>query len=236
MSPLENLRALGPGDPPPEAAKDRVFAALQLSLQAAAAAALTAKVGATASAAAGRHGAQAVLGHVASAKLAALGMGLLLVGGVAGAALYGGLRPPVVKVVYVDRPVLVAATTAPTAAPSAVAAPSLASSSSKGAAHVFKPTPASDSDASELARERALLDLSRKSAAGGDAVSALATAERHRAEFPNGRLAEEREALAIRALSVLGRSAEARERAATFHATYPNSFLAGIVDSAASVP
>ena len=47
-------------------------------------------------------------------------------------------------------------------------------------------------------------------------------------------MAEEREALAIRALLALGRGDEARERAAGFRAAYPHSFLTPVIDSALS--
>lgn len=233
MTPLDSLRELGPGEEAPAAAKERVYGALLLSVQAAAAAAAVAKVGELASHAGGETAGGALLG-AASAKLAALGLGVLLLGGVAGAGLYGALRPPRVEIIYVDRPVPVRAP--PLAPPSAAPTPTEISSKAASTAVPSRPTVATSTEASELARERALLDQARKSAAQGDAAAALETAELHRARFPSGKLAEEREALAIRALSVLGRSAEASERAQAFRGAYPNSFFAGIVDPAASTP
>jgi hypothetical protein len=235
VTPLAGLRALGPGEEAPTAAKERVYAALLLGLQASAAAVAGAAVGGLQSQAAGAS-AGGALERVAKAKLAALGVGVLLLGGVAGAGLYSVLRPPRLKIVYVDRPVPAASTAASVAPPLVVPAPVASSAPAPGSTHAAKLAVAPDTEASELARERALLDIARKSATQGDAAAALETAERHRVQFPSGRLAEEREALAIRALSVLGRTAEARERAQAFRAAYPHSFLAGIVDPAASAP
>jgi len=159
----------------------------------------------------------------------------LLLGGVGGAALYGAIRPPTVQIVYVDRPLLVG-TAAQSAEPSLEPAPAPTWSPTVSRLSA-KPANSSLRDrGSELARERALLDLARKSAVRSDAAQALVLAEQHRAEFPHGHLAEEREAMAIRALSALGRSDEARERTQAFHAAYPNSFLAGVVDSAVPSP
>jgi hypothetical protein len=45
--------------------------------------------------------------------------------------------------------------------------------------------------------------------------------------------AEEREALAVQGLAVMGRRIEARERAARFHARFPDSPFSAAVDDAA---
>ena len=58
---------------------------------------------------------------------------------------------------------------------------------------------------------------------GGLAV--LDATSTHERSFSNGRLREEREALAIRAMATQGRLDEARLRAARFHETYPKSFF-----------
>jgi hypothetical protein len=62
-----------------------------------------------------------------------------------------------------------------------------------------------------MAEEAALLERARV-ALGGNAADALAVTEAHAAQFPNGKLAMERELLAIEALRRLGRTAEARAR------------------------
>jgi hypothetical protein len=83
-----------------------------------------------------------------------------------------------------------------------------------------------------LAAERHELELARGHIAAGDYAQALAAAERHRARFPDGRLAQEREALAIQALVGARRYDDARRRAQSFHAQYPKSILAVAVDAA----
>ena len=67
-----------------------------------------------------------------------------------------------------------------------------------------------------MADARQLLRTGR----GPEALAALDAIAR---EFPNGALAQEREALAIEALRVSGRSAEARARATKFLTRYPAS-------------
>ncbi|AUX30903.1 MULTISPECIES: hypothetical protein [Sorangium] len=82
---------------------------------------------------------------------------------------------------------------------------------------------AADND--DLVRESNLVDQSR-AALAQDPAAALAALARHEADFPRGRLAEEREFIAIRALMRLGRADEARARAAAFMARYPSSSFA----------
>ncbi len=74
-----------------------------------------------------------------------------------------------------------------------------------------------------LAAERGLLDVARAALARGAPDEALAAAERHGREYRDGVLAEEREALAIKALVALGRRAEATTRADAFERRYPNA-------------
>ncbi|WP_437946740.1 hypothetical protein WME98_38430 [Sorangium sp. So ce296] len=80
-------------------------------------------------------------------------------------------------------------------------------------------------DNDDLVRESNLVDQSR-AALAQDPAAALAALARHEADFPKGRLAEEREFIAIRALMRLGRADEARARAAAFVARYPSSSFA----------
>ncbi|CAN92523.1 hypothetical protein sce2364 [Sorangium cellulosum So ce56] len=95
--------------------------------------------------------------------------------------------------------------------------------SPRPAAPALEATAAADGD--DLVRESNLVDASR-AALAQDPGAALAALERHQAEFPKGRLAEEREFIAIRALVRLGRADEARARAAAFFARYPSSSFA----------
>ena len=57
----------------------------------------------------------------------------------------------------------------------------------------------------------------------GDPAQALALTDLHLARFPGGRLAQEREVLAVQALLGMGRAAEARARATRFLASFPTS-------------
>jgi hypothetical protein len=56
-----------------------------------------------------------------------------------------------------------------------------------------------------------------------DPDRALLLTRRHRAEFPFGAFAQERDFIAVSALSRLGRSAEARTLAESFRRRYPRS-------------
>lgn len=81
--------------------------------------------------------------------------------------------------------------------------------------------PARESYAAELA----LLQRAQIAYAGRDYVDALALAAEHGRRFPNGRLAEEREALRVRALTRAGRTDEAERAAAAFAERFPRSVL-----------
>jgi len=239
VKPLEALRSLGTGSEPPADAKQRVYGALLASLDGAAAAATIASATPKASATLAPAIAPALTG-ITGSKLLLIGAGIWLIGGATGAALYGSLQREQVRIVYVDRPV--AGPPVP-AAPPAQAPSALPSSSpvsrraSINAARNATSAPTSTlGTQSELARERALLDLARANAAHGEPALVLEQIEKHRREFPQGRLTEEREALAIRALLALGRGDEARARADAFRTTYPNSFLTPAIDSALSAP
>ena len=236
MKPLETLRALGTGGEAPSEAKQRVYGALMASLGAAAAAGSAAA--AIAKSASVAPAPASLVAGLSSAKVLLVAAGIWLVGGATGAALYGALHRQEVRVVYVDRPVLsnnvsmppMAPASAPTATVmSSAVAPTVDSGSKRAAA-------ASANQASELSRERALLDLARANAARGEPALVLSQTEQHRAQFPRGRLAEEREALTIRALLSLGRVDEARTRAQAFRLAHPNSFLLPAIDSAMPAP
>jgi hypothetical protein len=62
-----------------------------------------------------------------------------------------------------------------------------------------------------------------RSALGGSPAVALALTEKHRQEFARGSFAQEREVIAITALTRLGRSGDAQQRADRFRRDYPNS-------------
>jgi hypothetical protein len=81
-----------------------------------------------------------------------------------------------------------------------------------------------------LERERTLLERARAALARGRPELALQAAQQHEAEFPRGRLREERELLSIQALAAQGEHAAARKRAERFRRDFPHSLLVGAVE------
>jgi hypothetical protein len=79
--------------------------------------------------------------------------------------------------------------------------------------------------ADQARAELHLLRRARAAVAGGDFAAALAPIAEHAHRFKDGRLAEEREALRVKALAGLGRTEEARRAAAAFEARFPRSVL-----------
>jgi hypothetical protein len=80
--------------------------------------------------------------------------------------------------------------------------------------------------AADAARaELHLLRQARAAVARGDFAAALSTIAEHTHRFKGGRLVEEREALRVKALAGLGRTAEARHAAVAFRARFPRSVL-----------
>ena len=227
MKPLEALRALGTGGEAPTEAKQRVYGALMASLGAAATAAALTESASVAPAPA------PIITGLSNAKALLIASGIWLFGGAVGVALYGVLHAQEVRVVYVDRPVLANSIVAPPTETSPSGSASVATSADPVAKRIAV---SSVSPTSQLSRERALLDLARASAARGEPALSLQQTEQHRAQFPRGKLSEEREALAIRALHSLGRADETLARARAFHSTYPDSFLTPAIDSALSAP
>lgn len=73
--------------------------------------------------------------------------------------------------------------------------------------------------------ELRLLRLARSAVARQEFGAALNLLTEHARRFRDGRLAEEREALRVRALSGLGRTDEARRAAERFQARFPRSVL-----------
>jgi len=108
----------------------------------------------------------------------------------------------------------VAVAPAPQPPASSVAAPSPAT--------VPTPQRAIHGDAPDELR---LLRQARAAVSRGQLVSALARIGEHARRFENGRLSEEREALRVKALSGLGRTAEARRAAEAFETRFPRSVL-----------
>jgi len=86
-----------------------------------------------------------------------------------------------------------------------------------------------DAESRKIATARGLLR-------SGQPRAALLALEDARRDFPNGELSQEREALAIEALRVLGESAEARRRAEAFLTRYPASPHAALARRALETP
>ena len=84
----------------------------------------------------------------------------------------------------------------------------------------------------QLAAERALVERARSALIRKRPADALAAAAQHHRDFPTGRLAEEREAIRVLALTARGEHEQARKRALRFRARYPNSLLRATVDAA----
>jgi hypothetical protein len=118
-----------------------------------------------------------------------------------------------------------APTTAPTAArapirsgsPAEVAVPQGASSAR------FELPPGSGDSTSRTRAERVALERARGALRAGDPATALTWLDRAQNAASGGVLAQEREVLAIEALSAAGRRAEARSRAREFLARFPES-------------
>lgn len=176
---------------------------------------------------------------VSLGKAVALGGLGLALGGAMGIVAGRTVFAPAPKIVVVEKTIeapmrepapRVAALPPAVSADAPPSAPSALPPSRVASARASTPSPSSrDTD---LAEERAALELARTALARGDAPAALAAAERHASKYPRGQLAEEREAIAVQALVALGRAAEAEARAARFKATYPRSMILPLVEQA----
>ena len=93
---------------------------------------------------------------------------------------------------------------------------------------------APESPADATRAELRLLREARAAVAREDFAAALPPIAEHARRFKNGRLVEEREALRVKALGGLGRTAEARHAAAAFQARFPHSVLLPAVSQASA--
>lgn len=88
-----------------------------------------------------------------------------------------------------------------------------------------------------LSAERSLLDVARTALARGDRDAAMEALGQCAQRYPRGTFVEEREALTIKCLWAMGRTGEARPRAARFVQRYPGSlFLSTVSDPTDSNP
>jgi len=81
--------------------------------------------------------------------------------------------------------------------------------------------------AEQYRRELRILEPARRAFARGDFAAVVRAADEHERAFPSGGLAEERDALRVRALFRQNRVAEARRAAAAFRKKFPNSAVLG---------
>jgi hypothetical protein len=130
--------------------------------------------------------------------------------------------PPILSAIAAPE----ASTAAPTASVVATGAPSAEPAVPAPLPSGRVPTAASLSASATAAPEGeteiALLQRAQE-ALGASPARALALTGEHATRFPRGALAQEREMIAISALAGMGRSGEARARAAQFAARYPRS-------------
>ena len=80
-------------------------------------------------------------------------------------------------------------------------------------------------DVESYSKELGVLQPARQAVARQDFGAALAAIVEHQRLFPSGRLAEEREALRVKALLGLGRTDEAQRAGSAFRARFPRSAL-----------
>jgi len=93
-----------------------------------------------------------------------------------------------------------------------------------------KPAGPAKSAADAYAMELRVLQPAQQAVARQDFASALAAIAEHQRRFPSGRLAEEREALRVKALLGLGRSEDAQRAGVAFRKHFPRSALGRRMD------
>jgi hypothetical protein len=195
----------------------------------------------------------AAAAHAGAAGLARAKLGVTLAAfalgamtGAGGHALWTGRQaaaPPVASSSVVAAPAVTGApmpAPAPTTAvlppePAREAVPATTIAATPRAASAVasaRPAPSSDPDApghvdASLRSERALLERARTALTRSEPAAALDALRAHRARFPHGQLAEERDALEVTALRQQGDPAAARDAAKRFREDHPDSLLGG---------
>jgi hypothetical protein len=84
--------------------------------------------------------------------------------------------------------------------------------------------------------EAPLIDQARSALASGDVSTAAVALARHARHFPEGTLAEERDALRVLCLAHAGQPARALTAAARFRTRYPRSLFLQLVNDATPAP
>jgi hypothetical protein len=120
--------------------------------------------------------------------------------------------------------------------PTTHATPAGARATAAHEADVSSPSADVRSTARSLAEQQILLDVARRALARGDGATALEALAWHRSRFPRTQLAEEREALTIKALRAAGRGGEASAQAQQFTARYPRSVFSPGLSETEAIP
>jgi TolA-binding protein len=214
----EDAEALGPPDGAKERVGRRVAVTLGLGAGLVAATAVSTTAAAAGVAGAGAASSAAPAGSAATGIAGTLLAKKIVLVGVAAAVGIGGGTAALLEVRSERERNRPAAVVQPARPP--------------GARPQTMPLPVESAPPDTLGEERTLLDRARMDIGSGDLAGAGALLTRHAAQFPEGRLAEEREALIIRLLVRQGRDAEARAHAARFRRDHPRSIqLPGIADA-----
>ncbi len=176
------------------------------------------------------------VGGLAGAKLAVA----LIGAGVGGAAIAFFARPSVpVPAPPVAQVEVVPARTVDTAPTSTVVAAETSGSRAVVVAATSAPSVApsgtNNAPADGFRTEGDVMQAARNAFASGDYGRAIKLSDQHGKRYPGGSFVAEREAIAIRALAQLGRTAEARARADVFRRVFPRSVFRGAVDAATGV-
>lgn len=139
------------------------------------------------------------------------------------------VKPTVVKAPTAPPPRLVPEQ--PGVQPPAPSAPAPSARQAFAPPHRPKVKPATPENASAEpeARELRVLQPALDAVASRDFSAALVAVAAHQKRFPSGQLAEEREALRVKALIGLGRMAEAQRAGAAFRQSFPHGTLQGEV-------
>jgi TolA-binding protein len=157
-------------------------------------------------------------GRPSIAVAASIALLALIAGGTAAALFHHAPAPPPLPSSVRRAPPRVAAAVAERAIPPVVAPQPIALAKTRRPAHVVPPQ---ESYAAELD----LLRHAQAAYASRDFSNALVLVAEHGRRFPNGRLAEEREALRVRSLASSGHGGEARRAFDAFANRFPRSVL-----------
>lgn len=141
-------------------------------------------------------------------------------------------EPPTIPSAELPAPTTTTTTTTSSSAAPIETTTALAPPSASASA---PPTPTPVLPAVDLERERVILEAAKVALARGDGDAALDAVHDHQKRFPDGALAEERDALEIQALVATGDRSAASARAARFRTKYPKSLFLPAVQATLEV-